>query len=153
MKKLIILRGLPGSGKTTLADFLVGTLDSDVSDVRAFAADDYFYTGNGEYEFDKDQIHFAHLSCQQNVEIAMIDGVKVHEDYVNGDRQYEPISIVIVHNTSTAPKELKPYMELAERYGYEVTSLIVENRHGNKSVHNVPDETLSRMRDRFEVKL
>jgi hypothetical protein len=49
----------------------------------------------------------------------------------------------------TSEKELAPYIELAQKYGYQIISLIVENRHGNKSVHDVPDETL----DRMEVRL
>ena len=48
---------------------------------------------------------------------------------------------------------MKPYYELAEKYGYAVFSLIVENRHGGKNVHNVPEETLEKMRNRFEIKL
>jgi hypothetical protein len=48
---------------------------------------------------------------------------------------------------------MEPYLKLAEKYDYKVVSLIVENRHGNKSVHNVPDETMEKMRNRFEIKL
>ena len=32
-------------------------------------------------------------------------------------------------------------------------SLIVENRHGGKNVHGVPDETLEKMEQRFSIKL
>ena len=42
---------------------------------------------------------------------------------------------------------------MAERFGAKVITLIVENRHGNKSVHNVPDETMVKMRERFSVSL
>ena len=48
---------------------------------------------------------------------------------------------------------MKDYFDLASTYGYRVVSLIVENRHGSKNVHNVPEETLEKMRNRFEVKL
>ena len=152
MKRLILIRGLPGSGKTTFAKFLFHNLDLDV-DATICAADDYFYDEEGNYNFDSKQLYNAHLSCQQNVEIAMQRGHGMYVDYLNGDLQYEPESVVIVHNTTTAPKEIKTYMDLASTYGYEVTSLITENRHGNSSVHNVPEETMQRMRDRFEVKL
>ena len=60
---------------------------------------------------------------------------------------------IVVSNTSTTEKELQPYLDLATKYDYKVVSLIVENRHGNSSVHNVPDETIDKMRNRFNIKL
>lgn len=60
---------------------------------------------------------------------------------------------IFVSNTFTTEKEMKPYLKMAEESGYHVVSLIVENRHGNKSVHNVPEETMTKMRDRFSFKL
>ena len=152
MKKLILVRGLPGSGKTTFAKFLLGSLENDI-DVTVCAADDYFYDDDGKYHFDAGQLYNAHLSCQQNVEIAMLRADEKHRDFLLGDSKEDANAVVIVHNTTTAPKELKVYTDLADRYDFEVTSLIVENRHGNKSVHNVPEEALDRMRGRFEVKL
>ena len=48
---------------------------------------------------------------------------------------------------------MKPYYEMAEKYGYVVFSVIVENRHGGKNVHGVPEATLDNMRKRFEFSL
>jgi len=48
---------------------------------------------------------------------------------------------------------MKPYYDLAERYGYRVTSIIVENRHGGVNEHGVPVDKLEQMKNRFEVKL
>lgn len=48
---------------------------------------------------------------------------------------------------------MKPYLDMAEIYGYRVVSLVVENRHGNSSVHGVPEETMKKMEDRFSIKL
>jgi predicted kinase len=45
------------------------------------------------------------------------------------------------------------YIELAKTYGYKTFSIVVENRHGGVNDHNVPDEVLTKMRDRFEIKL
>jgi hypothetical protein len=33
------------------------------------------------------------------------------------------------------------------------TVMTVENYHGNKSVHNVPEETMQKMRNRFQINL
>ena len=46
-----------------------------------------------------------------------------------------------------------PYFLLAEQWGYQVTSLIVENRHGGVNEHGVPEDKLQAMKDRFEIKL
>jgi hypothetical protein len=34
-----------------------------------------------------------------------------------------------------------------------VFTVIVENRHGGKNIHGVPEDKLQIMKDRFEVKL
>jgi hypothetical protein len=48
---------------------------------------------------------------------------------------------------------MEDYFKLAEKYGYKVVSLIVENRHGGKNVHGVPEDKLEIMKNRFEIKL
>ena len=45
------------------------------------------------------------------------------------------------------------YYQIAEKFGYTVYSLIVENRHDGVNSHGVPDEVLTKMRNRFEIKL
>ncbi len=62
-------------------------------------------------------------------------------------------SKIVIANTSTTQKEMQPYFDMAKQYGYKIFSIILENRHGNKSVHNVPDESLQKMRDRFEISI
>lgn len=127
-KCLFLFRGLPGSGKTTLANKFDET-------VYTIAADDYFYH-NGKYIFDKSKLANAHGWCLRECEYVMKIGHNI-----------------AIHNTLTTEKELEPYYALAEKYDYMVFSLIVENRHGNKSVHNVPDQTIQKMKNRFSVKL
>jgi hypothetical protein len=48
---------------------------------------------------------------------------------------------------------MKPYFDLAEKHGYKVYSLIVENRHGGVNEHGVPEDKLEIMKNRFEMKL
>jgi plasmid replication initiation protein len=60
---------------------------------------------------------------------------------------------IVVSNTFTQEWEMKPYFELAEKYGYRVYSLIVENRHNGKNVHEVPEDKIQMMKDRFDIKL
>lgn len=130
-KTLYLIRGLPGAGKTTFATDLAESLN-----LAMFEADDYFYDRGGNYNFNPTLLHKAHNECQEKTEKCMVSG--------NG---------VVVSNTFTTEKELKPYLDLAEKYGYRVVALIVENRHGSKSVHDVPETTIQKMKDRFSVKL
>jgi len=131
MKTLIILRGLPGSGKSTFAKTLVK------KDYCHKEADMYFVDGNGDYKFKPDQIKAAHKWCQEEVDNLM---------------RYSH-SPIVVSNTFTQEWEMEPYLELAKRYDYRVTSLIVENRHEGVNEHGVPDDVLIKMKDRFEIKL
>jgi hypothetical protein len=48
---------------------------------------------------------------------------------------------------------MEPYFELAKTYGYKTFSIVVENRHGNESIHGVPEDKLEQMKSRFEIKL
>jgi hypothetical protein len=131
-KHLFLLRGLPGAGKTTMAKSFGAV---------CFEADMYFVEGT-EYKFDPTRLRQAHEWCRNQVEISMKSS-----DRVIGDKR------IAVSNTFTQEWEMKPYMELAEKYGFTVFSVIVENRHGGNNIHNVPQESLDRMRSRFEVKL
>lgn len=137
---IYLLRGLPGAGKTSLANTLIDLYTSDLYSAVNNAADDYHYENGpnpGEYDFNPKAMGYAHKQCQSRTMVAMDTGTKC----------------VIVSNTLTTEKEIKPYLEMAEKFGYKVVSLVVENRHGNKSVHNVPDEALEKMSDRFTLKL
>ena len=49
--------------------------------------------------------------------------------------------------------EMAEYFDLAKQYGYQVFSIIVENRHEGVNQHGVPAENLEQMKNRFEVKL
>lgn len=128
-KDLFLVRGLPSSGKTTLANKLLFVVVS---------ADDYFYDPDGNYNFNPNQLGSAHRYCKDTVELNMLrDGENT----------------IAVANTFTTNKEMKPYFELADKYGYTVTTVIVESRHGNKNDHRVPNETVEKMRNRFSVEL
>ena len=63
------------------------------------------------------------------------------------------ITNIVVHNTFTENWEIKPYQELAEKYGYNFYTIIIENRHGTKSIHDVPEHVISSQKDRFDIVL
>lgn len=132
MKNLILFRGLPGSGKSSLSAALCD---------KVFSADMFFEDmgSNGDlvYKFDVTKLKDAHAWCQSQTEKALSEGV----------------SIVGVANTFTQEWEMKHYMDLAKKYGYRISTVIVENRHGGENIHGVPVEKIEQMEDRFEVKL
>ena len=139
MKELFLIRGCPGSGKTTLAESLGGT---------HLEADMYFITINGEYQFDVTKLKDAHKWCQDSVEEAMTWDEHPEIEFLSAG-----VSKIVVSNTFTQEWEMKPYFDLAEKHGYRVYSLIVENRHGGINEHGVPEDKLKLMKNRFEVKL
>ena len=133
MKKILyLLRGVPGSGKSTVAQNIGGT---------HFETDKYFMV-DGEYKFDPTKLKKYHQMCQDEVNLAMIQN---HTAHLN--------DVIVVSNTFTQEWEMKPYFDLAKTYGYQVFSLIVENRHGGLNQHGVPEDKVQIMKDRFEIKL
>jgi predicted kinase len=130
-KTIIFTRGIPGCGKSTFAEYLALSNGAVIC-----TADDYFIDENGDYKWNPDKIGTAHRWCESKAKKAMEDGKDV-----------------IIANTSTKESELKPYITMADEYGYRIISLIVENRHGGKNIHDVPEETINKMKDRFSIKL
>ncbi len=82
MRNLYIVRGLPGSGKSTFAKF--------VGD--SFVEADMFFMKNGKYEFDMSKIRDAHSWCLSTVRAWM---------QMNADTYGLEFSEIAVSNTFT----------------------------------------------------
>jgi predicted kinase len=125
---LHLVRGLPGTGKTTVAHKLCNTV---------FSADDFFdalaeqlgkrYTD----VFDPIYLTDAHSQCQKNTKQAMIEGRNV-----------------AVANTFVEKWEAEPYFAMASEHGYTVCVVHCQSQFG--SVHDVPKESIEEMRKRWE---
>lgn len=125
MKILHIIRGLPGSGKTTIACSIV----PDGNRLEA----DFFHIRNEKYDFDRNNLGKAHDWCKLELERKMRSSIT-------------PLS---VSNTFITNKEIKPYLDLAKQYGYIVQIITIENIVF-KSEHNVPKNIIEKMKNNWE---
>ena len=122
MPTLTIIRGLPGSGKTTLARRL-GQV--------CYEADMFFMDDNGDYNYNKEHIHDAHDWCQR----------KVYE------MLYAKMDCTVC-NTFIRRFHLNIYIEMAKELGCNVQIYICKGEFQN--THNVPQEVIERMRNEWE---
>ena len=93
MAKLIIIRGIPGSGKSTMAKKMVAEGQADTH----WETDMFFLNERGEYIFNRNQLSDAHRKCQE----------KVRQDLEYNRR-------VIVSNTFVKKWEMQPYIDMAK---------------------------------------
>lgn len=126
MKTLYIVRGLPGSGKSSLAKKITELV---------YSADDFFTNKKGEYNFNVKLLGKAHEWCWGKVRDAMFIGANA----------------VAVANTFTQAWEAEKYYQIAEEYGYSVFVIECQNDFGN--VHDVPQESIDAMKERWEKDL
>ena len=130
---LFLLTGLPGSGKSTLAHSL-----SEGGKYPVFSIDDYFTDPQtGAYHFEFERNHLAYKNCEEQTEEAM----------------KRVVAKIFLDNTFTMEWEMEPYFKLAARYDYRLFVMTVENRHGSKNTHGIPEEHLQKMAEKYKVVL
>jgi len=129
MNNLILVRGVSGAGKSTIAPMFKNAV--------LVSTDDFFLDEYGEYVFDANSLVINHQFCQLAVSMMMKDEEE----------------LIVVHNTFTADWEMDAYFDLARKHGYAVHTIIVENRHGSKNVHDVPQDIVKAQKERFSVTL
>ncbi len=132
VKSLIILRGLPGSGKTELAQLL-----SESGLYPVFGIDDYFTDDLGVYTFRFEDNFKAYEFCRSRTEEAMKTGAEK----------------IFLDNVFSLEWEMEPYFKLASEYQYRVHVLTVENRHQSINHHSVSAEQIQRMAEKYKVVL
>lgn len=120
---LYLIRGWPGSGKTTLAKEFLKQGKADVH----YEADMYFEGKVLGYVFDPAKLPQAHEWCLRKTKEALSMNMNV-----------------VVSNTFTRLWELQKYIDLGHAYE------ILECKGLFKNVHGVPPEKVLAMRARFE---
>lgn len=120
--KLILIRGLPGSGKSTQAKQL-----KNFTHVEA----DMFFELQGKYKFDPTKIKEAHAWCQNKTKLALAEGKDV-----------------VVSNTFTQHWEMEKYKQFAQEFKAELEIVTATGNWPN--VHGVPETKIQEMKLRWE---
>mgnify|MGYP002875888672 CR=1 FL=1 len=136
IKEVIIMRGLPGSGKSTF-------VEENFPSATVCSADNFFLNDDGDYVFVPQKISEAHQDCWGHY----IDALFRKEEQV------------VVDNTNMCSWEYANYVKLATKKGYTVRIIcMAAGLHDETSVktlaernsHGVDAQTISRMKDRYE---
>ena len=106
MRKAIILTGLPGSGKSTIAEQLVAA-------GAAACSADYYFIKEGVYRYVPAEIGLAHAHCMRKF-----------IEHIGGNTGLG--ADIVVDNTNTTSVEIAPYVAVANAFGWEHEILRVE---------------------------
>ncbi|KAB1281855.1 NEDD4-binding protein 2 [Camelus dromedarius] len=160
---LVLLRGLPGSGKSFLARYEIMTLQKLVENLEEklmkiipfiihrtlqednpsgviLSTDDYFYI-NGQYQFDVKYLGEAHEWNQNRAKEAF----------------EKKISPVIIDNTNLQAWEMKPYVALSQKHKYKVLFREPDTwwkfkpkELARRNIHGVSKEKITRMLEHYQ---
>ena len=143
IKMLLFVRGLPGSGKSTVAEkYKAKHHDSCI----VCSTDEYWMRPDGRYDWNYELIGEAHAWNQNRV-----------ERYLASEQAMDWDTIVIVDNTNVNFKEMKPYIIMALEFGYDIEFKEPDTEWKydveecfKKNTHGVPYSTVLKMYQRWE---
>jgi tRNA uridine 5-carbamoylmethylation protein Kti12 len=178
-KRVVIMRGVPGSGKSTAAKWLA-RMSGQVTD--------QFWLEDKVLKFGTPSLGFMSIDAAKSG-TQLVDTNYPHESLIsavihstdeyfvnksgvyrfspkglwpNHNKNYkafrdsvdEEIPLVIVDNTNTQFKEYKKYLEYAQNAGYWVSSHVMPHPSAKeaaaRNTHGVPLEKIEQMIKRFE---
>ena len=127
MKKIFLMMGIPGGGKST---WIRSNLPSDAV---VCSADHFFVNDDGIYIWKKELLHKAHRVCFDKY-LAALDT--------------SDVSCVVVDNTNTKRADMRQYVVEANNRGYDVNIVAITvdpEVAAQRNVHGVPNETIKKM--------
>ncbi len=140
-KTLFVTRGLPGSGKSFLAQSIASKLYANDISVYSYNTDDYFMK-NGKYKFSYDEVEAWHVDNLSKVKNAIL---------------YTPKRAIILDNTHLTYGSIEPFYKIAVEYDYNF--IFIEpntwwkfniNELALRNKHNVSHEVLEGMLSKWE---
>jgi hypothetical protein len=133
-KRLLILRGAPGAGKSTAARALEMQQISEGKTCGVCSADSYFIDElTGKYTFNAGGLGSAHAFCLDTC-MAFMES---------------ETDLIIIDNTNIMPREYEKYLHGAAKRGYGVEQWLLRGKF--ESIHNVPAEIVECKRAALKV--
>ena len=123
-KRVVIMRGIPGSGKSTY-------IKNNLPGFTVVSADYYFIGDDGVYNFNPSKLSMAHKACMRK----FLTAVQLSEN-------------VAVDNTATMPEEIAPYYAIAEAMDYDVEIVQIDvtpDVGAARNIHSVPLSSVQHM--------
>ncbi|KAG0724170.1 2',3'-cyclic-nucleotide 3'-phosphodiesterase [Chionoecetes opilio] len=136
-KVMVIMKGLPGAGKSHLSSLL-----NQMYQGATVCSADLYFMKDGEYKFDVEKLKFAHEFCQQSAKKAAVSGAPV----------------IIIDNTNLQAWNYKYYLRLSKDHHY--TPLIIEpqtpwakdtEQLAGKNSHGLTKEILDQRLKKYEA--
>lgn len=147
MHTVYILRGLPGSGKSTFVKS--HSHNTWGMDNVHISADKHMVDADGNYAYDVTKLRQNHQLCR--------------DEFYEALRNCDPLEpkAIYVDNTNMEAWEYQAYMDMVHDYNHEpdcnarwqVFVLTVHNHHNGKSIHDVPDDKVQFMASKYELNL
>lgn len=153
-RELVLMRGLPGSGKSTEARMLCNEHLMSGGQTMVICSTDNFHMEGDKYVFKPDRLNEFHIKNQFFAQEFMLLGVE----------------LVVIDNTNIKRRDMLPYIDAAEECGYEIDEVIIGEDYlvpgdemtqqlidgyiklcATRNTHGVPLEVIERMARKFEL--